>query len=89
MSANCKGCGREIVWFTTEHGSKIPCDPEPFTVVESPYGRLRGFRHLGASMVAFVRGRAPQENEVLHDKGLVEIYTSHFASCTEAESFRR
>ena len=44
---------------------------------------------MGAGVVAFVRGRVPESDETLHDKSLVEIYTSHFASCTEAESFRR
>ncbi len=43
--ANCKSCGKTIVWGVTEDGTKIPLDPSPPVYVIT--GKLQAYQGEG------------------------------------------
>ena len=36
--STCRGCGKEIVWATTQHGKNIPLDPKALVFSVLPEG---------------------------------------------------
>lgn len=38
--ANCKTCGRKILWIRTDRGQNVPVEPDEMTVFTTP-GTLR------------------------------------------------
>lgn len=72
--STCRGCGREIIWGTTEDGKKIPLDPRAAVYVLGPkaigdsdrYGETRGDQIVKRTTLAMV---------------------SHFVTCSAANKF--
>lgn len=80
--SKCKRCGRRIVWVKTPAGKSMPCDPEPIHFIPAAGGDLQ----LVTANGVVARGRKPEENE----KEISQIgYTSHFATCPYADTFRK
>lgn len=74
-------CGAEIVWAKTDAGRNMPVDAET-----DPDGAIELFVEDG-ELRARVLKRRERSQATLGT--LVELRTSHFATCTEAGSFRR
>lgn len=77
--ANCRSCDAPIVWCRTRAGKNMPVDADPvedgdFCIADGDDGKPL------AVHVKSYPGKVP------HD---VERYTSHFATCPNADQFRR
>ncbi len=73
----CKGCGKPIVWGTTENGAKIP-----LSKVKVPYLLLDSGRA--------VKVEGPLFDAISADSSLKKapvIYQSHFQDCPKASNF--
>lgn len=83
----CRACGGAVRWIVTPAGKRAPCDAEGIegTLVDekpAPPDRVRGFTAAGESVVvSTVPTLLPGE--------LATVYVSHFATCPEADRFRR
>lgn len=77
MRSHCSTCERPLLWAWSEHGKRIPIDPEPTTDGNIVLRRIA----TGADSVAHVLGRDEETDE--------ERYTSHFATCPQADTHRR
>ena len=74
-TAQCKGCGKPIVWAMLD-GKPIPLDPRP------PIYRVeRGDKGTTVASRLELRWSEPQ------DKGPIEAMVSHFATCSKAAAF--
>lgn len=73
-------CSAEVVWVRTTNGNLMPLDPKP-----TDDGNIILFPKTDGP-VAYVVGPADLLGEAY--AGLPR-YVSHFASCPDAESFRR
>ena len=79
--ARCKGCGQEIIWIKTKSGKSIPCDPEMIYYKAKKTGHLRVVTPTGEVVSA-----VPSDSILTAtDYG----YVSHFATCPQADRFRR
>lgn len=76
--SECKKCGAEILWAETKRGKRMPVDAEPTPGGNVELHEFRGelLAHVhNARSIAAARQRA-------------ELHTSHFQTCTHAETFR-
>ncbi len=80
--SKCKGCGKSIWWMTTAAGKAIPLDDEIEYV--SPNGNGKRLMLFGADGKV-VNGFECKKNAA----GSVAGRRSHFASCPNANKFRR
>lgn len=71
--ARCNSCDAQIVWAVTDSGKRMPVDAAP--VVD---GRLRLLHIDGQVRVRYVQ-----------DHVVVDRYRAHFATCPDAQSWRR
>ena len=78
--SRCKSCGAEIVWVKTDKGKWIPCDEWLIAYKEDPEGDELLVIDNGET----VRCRTEFDGE---PSGLAR--TAHFATCPDAEKFRR
>ena len=78
-SSKCRGCGRPIAFIKTVKGKTMPVDPEAVYFIPAEKGKkyvmIDGTVHTG---------REPGDGE----EGWIG-YISHFATCPEADSFRK
>lgn len=74
----CRGCGNEIRWALTDKGKGIPLDPEP---VDDGNLVLDGEHGDGRPVVRYVRKG--------EDTGILPRYKTHFATCENADEFRK
>ena len=74
--AKCKGCGKPIIWI-----GKIPCDPEQIIYRQEKKGNLRVVTPNGEVMSAVLSDNPSTATGV--------GYISHFATCPQADRFRR
>lgn len=85
-TAPCRGCGKEIAFIKTVKGKTMPVDPEPVWVSQcaggSPY-----LRPDGTYVTGRIVGDAYDTEDP--DTNLIEAYVSHFATCPEANRFRK
>lgn len=72
----CKACGREIIWIKTKAGKNMPCDPES---IRFKQGGKEKFVESSGWIMSGERA----------DNGHYSGHISHFATCPEAEKFRR
>lgn len=77
----CRGCGRPLVFVKTYNGKSLPCDPERVPFVPDLNGQYLFVTDEGDVL----RGTMPRpEDSDVHFGRF-----SHFATCPEAEKFRR
>jgi hypothetical protein len=76
-AARCRSCGAVIEWAETPKGKRIPVNYDP-----DPAGNL-WLQDVGPRVIAqpVKKGEEPHAS--------VPRYTSHFATCPHAASFRR
>lgn len=91
----CRGCGASIVWVESAAGRRIPCDPEPWVLVDtSPrcdaQARVErvvtrdGRVVAGTAVMEFI-----DDPSGLLGSGLVAGRRAHWATCPVAARFRR
>lgn len=80
-TCTAKRCGAEIVWTRTEAGRNMPVDVEP-----DPQGSIEVYLEDGELRSRVLKRRELQQATL---GKLVELRTSHFATCVAAEEFRR
>lgn len=89
-SPRCSSCHRPILWALTTEGNRIPLDPTP-----GPDGKiiLTGRDDDGVMIVRVIKKNDPAFEPSLFDEkpaghdGL--RWTSHFATCPNANKHRR
>jgi len=74
MTPSCRSCGAPILWARSTRGRMVPLDREPVA---------DGTIILGADDVAFVLG--PADEPIAG----TPRYHSHFATCPDADKYRR
>ena len=79
--ARCKKCGKEIIWIKTPSGRSMPCDPEEVVYWKDSKGKGRVVTPNGEVVACRLDGD-PQEATGMG-------YVSHFATCPNAEEFRK
>lgn len=77
----CGSCGHPVIWTVTHNGKRMPVDAEP---VEGGNVRLRGEAD-GERVIAEYPGK--EAPSLFGDDR--ERYVSHFATCPQAQSWRR
>lgn len=75
----CKSCGKRIEFITLESGKKAPVDLP---------GAAWSAR-MGENQIVKVRGRPGFVMKVPEEGPLVEVFTSHFVTCPDAQKFRK
>lgn len=77
--AKCRSCKARVEWCITEGGKTMPIDPEP-----TRYGNL-------IKTGAYVNGKAEVHTSTNRDElhGNEVRFTSHFATCANADLHRR
>lgn len=80
---SCKACGASIEWVKTRAGRSMPVDPGEFPLIPDAAGPVIGVTSDGEAL----RGRTCTES--FEGERWLYARISHFASCPEAESFRR
>lgn len=77
---NCRECDAPMMWVKTRSGKNMPLDADPtdggdFYLTQDPdTGVWEGHHRKGYP------GKLPED---------VELFTSHFATCTNASRFRK
>ena len=75
--STCRGCGARIEWIKTRSGKMMPVDPEPVFVTEG--GTMKFVTDEGD----VISGQVTEETTD------TVAYVPHWATCPEANSFRR
>jgi len=86
--SRCRACDAQIVWAVTEGGRRMPVDAElrpdgNIVLVHREVGRPPTVRVVGKPERDELAAQAARRGEELR------LFVSHFASCPEAEQFRR
>ena len=76
----CRGCGQEIIFIKTLKGKTMPVNPDGLYFVQA--GGPNTYVTLDGEVI---RGREPEPG----DRNTRIGYISHFATCPEADSFRK
>ena len=79
--SKCRKCGQEIIWIKTASGKSMPCDPEEVVYWKDSKGKGRVVTPNGEVVACRLDGD-PQEATGMG-------YVSHFATCPNAEEFRK
>ena len=79
--ARCKSCGAEIRWIKTSKGKSMPVDPDYITYWQKAGGTKKIVTPNGNVISADVTG----DPESATGLG----FTSHFATCPNADQHRR
>lgn len=77
----CKGCGKEIRFIRSKAGRSIPCDAQPVRYIKNP----RGQDSIVTEDGEVIRGTVVNVQTLATGVG----YISHFATCPQADRFRR
>lgn len=76
----CRACGRSIYWAKTTKGRMMPVNPIPLRFWHNPHGLHRLVTITGEVAACDLSGSG-------RESGIG--YTSHFATCPKANTFRR
>ena len=77
----CRACGAPIIFIKTVGGKTIPCNPEEFAYTQKAGGGLKIVTPNGE----VVSAEMPEDPQKATGIG----YISHFATCPEADKFRK
>ena len=85
----CRACGAAIRFFKTPNGKSTPVNAEPVEV--TPCIGLDKGGHVFVTLEGeAIRARKKREEDLFYDGvDTIAAYESHFATCPEAEHFRR
>jgi hypothetical protein len=75
----CRSCKHAIIWAETIAGKQMPVDAAPTAT-----GTIQLSKEDGVVRARVVRCQLPPDCEVHQD-----LRTSHFATCKQADSWRR
>lgn len=78
--SKCKSCGAEIIWKRTFSGKSMPVDAEEIRFIAD--GGKELFVTDGGAVIHGTRAKAGQEHTRIG-------YISHFATCPDADQYRR
>lgn len=81
--STCRSCGAKIKWIKTTAGKNMPCDPELVTADDCDAGIVLVTEE---GDVVKITSQTVLSGEGCHS---VEGYVSHFATCPNADKFRR
>ena len=79
--AKCKSCGAEIIWIKMGSGKSMPCDATPISYKKP--------EHPGAKGLTLITPRGTVVKAVFDPGGDNVGYTSHFATCPNANAHRK
>ncbi len=82
-TGRCRACGAAIYWVRTSNGKSMPCNPEELPVVPSNTGDIWAVSFDGEVFRGWIC------SESYEDERWVYARVSHFATCPEADQFRR
>ena len=77
----CRSCGANIIWIITKTGRKMPCNAEPI------FFDLANMNDEGTKV--FVKDNRIIAIGIENPEGQEVGYISHFATCPEAEKWRK
>lgn len=77
----CRGCGAEIIFIKTANGKAIPCDPGTVTYWERKGAKDKIVTPNGEVISCDYEGKVGKETGV--------GYIPHWATCPEADRFRK
>lgn len=81
--SNCRACGAEIMWIKMKGtGKNMPVDAKPISYSENLHPGAEGALTLVTAGGTIVRTQFDPAGDKVG-------YTSHFATCPNAEQFRR
>lgn len=83
-TTQCRACGAEIGFIKTKNGKTMPVDAIPLWVREDPSGVPYVFADGSVSRAVAMEDQGPTQPE-----GVTVAYISHFATCPEADKFRK
>lgn len=75
----CKGCGRPVYWVKTKRGKVMPVNTLPARFWYNPYGRYKLMTVTGEIVSCDLTGKGKESGVG---------YTSHFATCPNAQDYR-
>ena len=75
--ANCRGCGRLIVWTKMQSGKPMPCDPEIIRFIPG-----EGSEMFVTPDGFLLQGKRDQQSKTIG-------YISHFATCPMSKQFKK
>lgn len=78
--STCKRCGAQIVFVKMKSGKTMPCDLPAVVYWQDPHGNKTIITAYGETVRANLKG--------LPGLGTGVGYTSHFATCPDADCFR-
>lgn len=80
--SECKGCGQRVLWTLTPAGARAPVDYAP-----SPSGTVLVIQpsNLGELLSVVLTGDTLRRAQARQ----IELRTAHWATCPNAEEFRR
>ena len=79
--SDCKGCGAQIVWIKIGSGKSMPCDPELVTYWQKDKAAGKVVTPNGEVLSCEFKGNLEDATGI--------GYRSHFASCPNADAFRK
>lgn len=81
MSEHCRSCGAPVTWAIVGHGGKyMPLDTEP-----TPDGIVKKVGELDNGLPVVEVDDGPS----LLDDGTERRFTTHFATCPDADGWRK
>lgn len=80
-STECRACHAKIFFIKTNKGTSIPVDEESVLFVPDPAGQATFVMIDGTTQRGWKVGTEGENTKI--------GYISHFATCTEADSFRK
>lgn len=79
--SRCRSCNKEIVWIKMASGKSMPCDAAPISYSEN--------QHPSAECLTLVTPEGKIVKAVFDPSGDKIGYTSHFATCPNANQHRK
>ena len=76
--SSCKSCNAPLLWVKTSDGKPMPCNPEPVLSIPA-----------GEAIVLKVPGKHAIVVKAPADRPLAIGFQSHWATCPDAQSWRK